>query len=181
MTVGYYHLKTDDMPDYGIPLTRSANRSKYNVDKPAHVDRDNFYGLNDRDYRKTTNDSGTIKIEHDFNENLTLSNSFRMSRSTLDYIVTNPDDSKGNVADGTVYRATKNRNSTSKGWVNQTDLSAKFNTGSIEHSLVTGLEFTYSDTHNRGYDIKSAAGNGTKCTCFAGIWRLHQSARSFSR
>lgn len=68
VTVGYYHLKTDDMPDYGIPLTRSANRSKYNVDKPAHVDRDNFYGLSDRDYRKTTNDSGTIKIEHDFNE-----------------------------------------------------------------------------------------------------------------
>ncbi|WP_257205264.1 TonB-dependent receptor, partial [Pseudomonas monteilii] len=164
VTVGYYHLKTDDMPDYGIPLNRSATRSKYNVDGPAHVDRDNFYGLNGRDYRKTSNDSGTIRIEHDLNENLTLSNSFRMSRSTLDYIVTNPDDSKGNVANGTVYRATKNRNSTSKGWVNQTDLSAKFNTGFIEHSLVTGLEFTYSDTHNRGYVVTSAAGTGTVCT-----------------
>ncbi|MBK4999587.1 TonB-dependent siderophore receptor [Pseudomonas sp. S31] len=164
VTVGYYHLKTDDMPDYGIPLNRSADRSKYNVDGPAHVDRDNFYGLNDRDYRKTTNDSGTIRIEHDLNDSLTLSNSFRMSRSTLDYIVTNPDDSKGNVANGTVYRSTKNRNSTSKGWVNQTDLSAKFNTGFVEHSLVTGLEFTYTDTHNRGYVITSDAGTGTVCT-----------------
>lgn len=163
VTVGYYHLNTDDMPDYGIPLTRSANRSKYNVDKPAHVGRDNFYGLNGRDYRKTTNDSGTISIEHDLNDNLTLSNSFRMSRSTLDYIVTNPDDSKGNVANGQVYRSTKNRNSTTKGWVNQTDLSAKFNTGFIEHRLVTGLEFTYADTHNRGYVVTSDAGTGTTC------------------
>lgn len=164
LILSYYHVKTDDMPDYGIPLTSSKNRSKYNVDKPANVDRDNFYGLSNRDYRNTSNDSGTVRIEHDLNDNLTLSNSFRMSRSTLDYIVTNPDDSKGNVANGLVYRSTKNRNSTSKGWINQTDLSAKFDTAFIEHSLVTGLEFSYQDTHNRGYDIKSNGPAGTTCT-----------------
>ncbi len=162
LTVGYYHVETDDMPDYGIPLASSPNRSKYNVDKPVHVDRDNFYGLTGRDYRQTSNDSGTIKIEHDLNDDLTVSNSFRMSRSTLDYIVTNPDDSKGNVVNGSVYRGTKSRNSTSSGWINQTDLNAKFNTGSIEHSLVTGLEFSYQDTHNRPYALTSSA-SGTKC------------------
>lgn len=164
LTVGYYHVETDDMPDYGIPLTLSPNRSKYVVDKPVHVDRDNFYGLNSRDYRKSTNDSGTIELEHDLNDNLTLSNSFRMSRSTLDYVVTNPDDSKGNVANGTVLRNTKNRNSTSSGWVNQTDLSARFDTGFIEHSLVTGIEFSYQDTHNRPYVVTSAAGTSTTCS-----------------
>jgi catecholate siderophore receptor len=162
VTVGYYHVETDDMPDYGIPLTSSANRSKYNVDKPANVNRDNFYGLTGRDYRQTENDSGTIKIEHDLNDDLTVSNSFRMSRSTLDYVVTNPDDSKGNVAKGSVYRGAKSRNSTSSGWVNQTDLSAKFNTAGIEHSLVTGLEFSYQDTHNRPYILTSTA-SGTTC------------------
>ncbi|PMY58293.1 TonB-dependent siderophore receptor, partial [Pseudomonas sp. FW126-L8] len=81
LTVGYYHVETDDMPDYGLPLSLSPNRSKYNVDKPVHVDRDNFYGLTGRDYRQTSNDSGTIEIEHDLNDNLTVSNSFRMSRS----------------------------------------------------------------------------------------------------
>lgn len=160
LTVGYYHVETDDMPDYGIPLTLSPNRSKYNVDKPANVNRDNFYGLTGRDYRQTSNDSGTIKLEHDLNDSLTVSNSFRMSRSTLDYIVTNPDDSKGNVANGSVYRGAKSRNSTSSGWINQTDLSAKFNTGAIEHSLVTGLEFSYQDTHNRPYLLTSS---GTRC------------------
>ena len=155
--VGYYHLKSDDMPDYGIPLALSTGRSQYNVDKPAHVNESNFYGLNDRDYRKSTNDSGTLRIEHDFNDNLTLSNSFRMSRSTLDYIVSNPDDSRGNVANGYVYRSSKSRNSTSKGWVNQTDLSATFNTGFVEHSLNTGIEFSYTDTHNRPYSITPGA------------------------
>jgi catecholate siderophore receptor len=87
-----------------------------------------------------------------------------MSRSTLDYVVTNPDDSKGNVANGTVLRNTKNRNSTSAGWVNQTDLSARFDTGFIEHSLVTGIEFSYQDTHNRPYVVTSAAGTSTTCS-----------------
>ncbi|MDF5920136.1 hypothetical protein P4133_13240 [Pseudomonas aeruginosa] len=50
-----------------------------------------------------------------------------------------PDDSRGNVANGYVHRSAKSRNSTSKGWVNQTDLKANFETGFIKHTLVTGL------------------------------------------
>lgn len=165
----YYHLSTDDMPDYGIPLTSTPGRSKYVVDKPAHVNENNFYGLTDRDYRKSVNDSGTFRIEHDLNENLTISNSFRMSRSTLDYIVTNPDDSRGNVANGLVSRSAKSRNSTSSGFVNQTDLQAKFNTGFVEHSMVTGIEFSYQDTHNRAYNVSNARGGAIGSTCNAGL------------
>ncbi|HCE7277924.1 TPA: TonB-dependent siderophore receptor [Pseudomonas aeruginosa] len=161
-TLSYYHLSTDDMPDYGLPLT-NVNRSKANPSKPASVDRDNFYGLKDRDYRKSTTDSGTFRIEHGLNDNLTLSNSTRLVRTTLDYIVSNPDDSRGNVANGYVYRSAKSRNSTSKGWVNQTDLKANFETGFIKHTLVTGLEFSYEDVHNRPYAITSGGGAGNTC------------------
>ncbi|MBD8573767.1 TonB-dependent siderophore receptor [Pseudomonas syringae] len=169
--VDYYHLETDDMPDYGIPLTLTPGRSKYVVDKPVSVDKSNFYGLTGRDYRESTNDSGTVRIEHDFNDNLTLSNSLRLSRSTLDYIVTNPDDSRGNVANGTVSRSAKSRNSTSSGFVNQTDLTAKFDTGAISHSLVSGLEFTYQDTHNRAYNILNASGGAIASLCSAALLR----------
>ncbi|MDF3934922.1 TonB-dependent receptor [Pseudomonas citronellolis] len=161
-TFSYYHLDTDDIPDYGLPLTL-AGRSKHNPSKPVSVDRDNFYGLTHRDYRKSTTDSGTFRIEHDLNDDLTLSNSFRMVRTTLDYVVTTPDDSKGNVANGYVYRSAKSRNSTSKGWVNQTDLKASFETGFIKHSLVTGLEFSYEDVHNRPYSVTQGA-TGSVCT-----------------
>ena len=167
----YYHLETDDMPDYGIPLTSTTGRSKYIVDKPASVDKSNFYGLTGRDYRKSTNDSGTFRIEHDLNDSMTLSNSFRMSRSTLDYIVTNPDDSRGNVASGSVSRSAKSRNSTSSGFVNQTDLTSKFDTGSISHSLVTGLEFSYQDTHNRGYNVLNAAGGSIASRCSTALFQ----------
>jgi catecholate siderophore receptor len=174
--VDYYHLSTDDMPDYGIPLTLSSNRSKYHVDGPANVSKSNFYGLNDRDYRKSVNDSGTLRIEHDLNENTTISNSFRMSRSTLDYIVTNPDDSRGNVANGLLYRSSKNRNSTSSGFVNQTDLTTKFNTGGLEHSLATGIEFSYQDTHNRGYNVGVAASGNT---CNAALLASHDCTSAY--
>jgi catecholate siderophore receptor len=167
----YYHLETDDMPDYGIPLTSTPGRSKYIVDKPASVDKSNFYGLTGRDYRKSTNDSGTFRIEHDLNDSMTLSNSFRMSRSTLDYIVTNPDDSRGNVANGSVSRSAKSRNSTSSGFVNQTDLTSKFDTGSISHSLVTGLEFSYQDTHNRAYNVRNAAGGSIGGQCSPALFQ----------
>jgi len=167
----YYHLETDDMPDYGIPLTSTTGRSKYIVDKPAHVDESNFYGLTGRDYRKSKNDSGTFRVEHDLNDNLTLSNSFRMSRSTLDYIVTNPDDSRGNVANGLLSRSAKSRNSTTSGFVNQTDLSANFDTGFINHSLVTGVEFSYQDTHNRNYNVLDANGGTIASLCSAALLR----------
>ena len=44
-------------------------------------------------------DTGTFRIEHDLNDNLTLSNSFRLVRTTLDYIVTNPDDIPRTIAE----------------------------------------------------------------------------------
>ncbi|WP_028240245.1 TonB-dependent receptor [Stutzerimonas azotifigens] len=160
-TLSYYHLETDDMPDYGIPLS-NVNRSKANPSGPVSVDRDNFYGLRSRDYRENTTDTGTFAIEHDLNDNLTISNSLRLVRTTLDYIVTNPDDSRGNVVNGLVYRSSKNRNTTNEGWINQTDLRARFSTGFIEHNLITGIEASSIGVHNHGYTVNPGAA-GSAC------------------
>jgi catecholate siderophore receptor len=160
-TLSYYHLETDDMPDYGIPLTLST--AGHFDRAPVHVDRDNFYGLNDRDYRKSTDDAATFKIEHDLNENVTLSNTTRFTRKTLDLIVTNPDDSRGNVANGLLYRSSKNRNSTSDGWVNQTDVNARFDTAFIEHTLIAGVEAAKQGVHNHGYTVTPGGGAGNTC------------------
>lgn len=154
-TLSYYHLETDDVPDYGLPLTDLTPTNPTRV--PVSVDRDNFYGLSHRDYRESTTDAGTIRLEHDLNDSLTLSNTTRAVRTTLDYIVTTPNDSvAGNLDNGLVYRSPKSRNSTSEGWVNQTDLSAQFETGSVEHTLVTGVEISDQGTHNRSYDISTS-------------------------
>jgi len=160
-TLSYYHLETDDIPDYGIPLTVATPSNPRR--EPAKVDRDNFYGLEGRDFRESTTDAGTIRLEHDLNENLTVSNTTRIARTTLDYIVTNPDDSRGNVANGLVSRSAKSRNSNTQSWVNQTDLTARFDTGSIEHTLVTGVEISNVGVHNRPYVVTPGTGDNT-CT-----------------
>lgn len=169
-TLSYYHLETDDVPDYGIPLTDATPANPNRV--PVSVDRDNFYGLSHRDYRESTADAGTLKLEHDLSDSLTLSNTTRVARTTLDYIVTTPNDSAaGNLDKGLVWRSAKSRNSTSEGWVNQTDLSARFDTGSVEHVLVTGVEISDQGTHNRGYDIsnsgRACAAIGPDCASLA--------------
>ena len=168
-TFSYYHLESDDVPDYGLPMYTAGDvGGGTNIRKPAHVSKDNFYGTRD-DYRKSTTDTGTFLFEHDINDNLTFSNSFRLSRTTLDYVGMNPNDSKGsgtssqpsNLSDGFVYRSAKNRNSNNSSWINQSDLKANFNTGSIEHSLIGGIEISKTDVHSHGYSI-SGSGSG-KC------------------
>jgi catecholate siderophore receptor len=102
VTASYYHLSTDDMPDGGIPYFYTTSNKPANVDTiyPAPVDRHNFYGLIDRDFRKTTSDISTIRIEHDITPGLTVRNTTRYTESTQDYIWTQPDDSQGNVVNG---------------------------------------------------------------------------------
>ncbi len=50
--------------------------------------------------KKQENRIGTVKVEHDLTDNLTLSNTAVYSKSKNDYLWTQPDDSKGNIATG---------------------------------------------------------------------------------
>jgi len=156
LLLAFYHLDTDDMPDYSMPLEQAqAGKTR----RPVGGDKDRFYGYSS-DYRHSTSDSGYFKFEHDFNENVTLTNAFRLVRTTLDYVVTNPDDTRNNINNGYVYRSPKSRDSTSDGWVNQTDLRIKFNTFGWEHTLLTGIEASYEDVHNRPYAFSTNVAAG---------------------
>lgn len=168
LTLSYYHLRNDDMPDYGVPL--QASRYTGDVRKPVGGSKDRFYGLTSRDYRHATTDSGFMDFEHHFNENLSVSNKFRYVRTTLDYVVSNPDDSRGNVPNGYVYRSAKSRDSTSDGWVNQTAVMAKLNTWGIGHTINAGYEISYQDTHNRPYTV---TGTASGSTCNAALLASH--------
>ncbi len=158
VTLSYYHLSSDGMPDYSIPYRQSgAARTKANPDGPVDVNRNNFYGLSNRDFQKNEVDIATAQVQHDFGNGLMLRNTTRYGHSTNDYIVTNPDDSAGNVARGMVWRNTKSRDSVNTTLVNQTDLMAEFNTGGIKHNFVAGVEFSRENTDNNPYTV--ATGN----------------------
>jgi catecholate siderophore receptor len=156
LTLDYYHLETDAMPDYGIPFT-SAGMLPNGRRRPANVDYDNFYGLLARDFQKTNVDAATVQAEAVLAEGLVLSNTTRFTSTRNAFIVTNPDDSAGNVANGFVWRNIKSRDSVQDGIGSNTNLAAVFGTGSIGHSVSLGVEYNQSDSTNLAYT--AAVGN----------------------
>lgn len=139
ITLSYYHYQDDSMPDYSIPYDPKTGQP---VTETRGVSRKTFYGLKDRDFMKTRDDVATVDFQHDFSDKLQLRNVLRYGRGTTDFAATNPDDSKGNVPNGLVYRALKSGNYVTKTFANQTDLTGEFETGSLKHTFDLGFEYS---------------------------------------
>jgi len=164
VTLSYYHLQTDDTPDSGIPYAYPSTKVKADGSYrgvtrtgPAGVDRHNFYGL-DSDYRKTQSDMGTIAVEHDLSDRLTVRNTTRYTYSTQRYVVTQPDDSQGNVLNGLVWRRANTRDSDVETIANNTELTGKFDTGSLKHRFSVGMEFSSEEGRKDALNVNRASG-----------------------
>ncbi|HMI19483.1 MAG TPA: TonB-dependent receptor [Sphingomonas sp.] len=189
LTAAYYHLHTNELPDSGLPYTYvcsatvcNAPAGNFVLSEPVHhvttlggqtydVPYSTFYGLKDRDFRKSNTDQATLRFEHDFSPNVTIRNTARFSHTWQGYIFLLPDDSNGNVVGtkatnstvggvtqftngGYVWRRGNTRVGTTNSLIDQTDISAKFSTGPFQHSLVAGLEFSTEDA-SRGTYLES--------------------------
>ncbi|HEY9270353.1 TonB-dependent siderophore receptor [Achromobacter sp.] len=158
VTLSYYHLQNDDTPDLGIPF---KNESRPDRVTPPKVDRNNYYGLIGRDYRKNQADMTTLMVEHKFSDKLKLRNGTRYSESTNEYVMTRPSFDNcaarvgsrpnpaygvapcSNEADGVkMSKALRSLNQTNRSFVNQTDMFGEFTAGGLRHSYVAGLEFS---------------------------------------
>lgn len=159
-TLSYYHLHVDDIPDSGIPYEWPRGEES----GPAHVDRRNFYGLTS-DYRKGNGDMATIDLEHDLNDKFTLRNTSRYTRSTQQYVWTQPDDSKGNVANGLVWRRANTRDSHIYSLANLTELSGEFQTYSLKHSFNVGMEFSREKGNRDSLNVNRGTGSGATNAC----------------
>ena len=181
LTLAYYHLDSDELPDSGIPYLYTATNTPnlgYSYSEPAigkittiggqtgTVKRSTFYGLKDRDFRDAKTDQLTARIEHDFG-GVTLRNTTRYSHTDQSYIFTLPDDSTGNVfgtssvnqpgavgsvtTGGYVWRRANTRYGYTDSIVNQTDLYGKFDTGGIHHSFSAGIELSVEKARRGAY------------------------------
>lgn len=161
LTASYYHLDSNQMPDYGIPLfTKIGTRTTDSgiLDVPYS----SFYGVAGRDFLNNTVDSFTVNVEHRISETLRLRNVTRYSETLNDYIVTNPGD--GGAAqfvagEWWMKRGTKSRWNPVDTLANVTDLSGSFTTGSIQHNFDVGLELTREKNRNAGYSTFTTAGS----------------------
>ncbi|MEN8641913.1 TonB-dependent receptor [Pseudomonas sichuanensis] len=163
VNLDYYHLESDDLPDsgipYSIPVRGSAARTSAHPSKPQDGgDSDNFYGLTDRDFRKSRVDIATFAIEHDLTDALTIKNTLRHGNSMQDYILTQPDDSQGNVNRGSVWRRANTRVGNTSTTTNQTDLFGEFYLGGLKNSFSTGIELSREESDRTSYDVSTLAG-----------------------
>ncbi|RQO77418.1 TonB-dependent siderophore receptor [Aquitalea sp. FJL05] len=141
VVLSYMHQEENNVPDYGVPYNTATRQ-------PLNVDRSKFYGL-DSDYEKTTADIVTAKITHDFGDGMELSNQLRYNRFWRDVSPTAPRLASTDTSDSAIMRRSKPlRDGVDQSWNNQTDLTSRFATGDIRHTLLTGMELSYelSDT-----------------------------------
>lgn len=138
LNLSYLIQGEDNIPDYGVPYVNG---------RPARVDRHNFYGFSDRDYEKTLLNVGSARLDHRFNDIFSVRNTLRYSHNDREHEVTAPRFNAATFPDPITGEFLFNRNRPKRDLVeqivsNQTDLTAKFDTFSLKHTLVTGVEFS---------------------------------------
>ncbi len=158
VTLSYLHLQENNLPSYGLPFVSSSNNpygGASAVGKIAPLDYKSFLGLVGRDYENVANDIVTLKLEHDFNDDIKVQNASRLEHTYRDSAITapriitdpppNPDYHLVTVG-GHTYgfnHELQSRDQTDQVFANQTDLTTKFNTGTFEHTLISSLEYNH--------------------------------------
>lgn len=148
-----------DMPDYGILAVNG---------RPANVPGNTFYGLTDD---RTIQDVAILsgRIEHKFSPNLTLRNQTQYSNYVTDARESYPNNvgtrsgsvftplptaTAGNTTSLPLSQlylrlVSHDRRLRDRSIDNQTDLIAKFDTGTIKHTLITGVQASYDTNENQ--------------------------------
>jgi catecholate siderophore receptor len=150
-TASALYVDEDNVPDYGLPWGTTTQTTAAD---PTHngtfptgayearpsVDQSNFYGLKNYDFEDIETKSGTLQVEHDFNEHVTARNVLRYLDSERSSAITAPRPPN---------RQLQRRDMEMENITNLTDVTLEFSTGAIEHTLVTGLELSRETTHSR--------------------------------
>ncbi|HTJ63465.1 MAG TPA: TonB-dependent siderophore receptor [Alphaproteobacteria bacterium] len=136
VTLSYFHQTEDDTPDYGIPWFAGS---------PAPVPRNNFYGFKG-DHLHTDADIVTARVEHDFNDAIRVSSQLRYADYRRDFRISEPtvptsfSPALNPPSTITISRNEWIGNSQETMLQDQTDATFKFETGGLEHTVVTGFE-----------------------------------------
>ncbi|HEY8683959.1 MAG TPA: TonB-dependent siderophore receptor, partial [Rhodanobacter sp.] len=160
ITLSALLLRNHDMPDYGFPPINGH---------PAPVSHDNFYGLTD-DHTNQNVSSFNARLEHTFSPDVSLRSQLQYSQYTTNAretaansVVTaagvtlnknagNPTDLP--LQDLFVQLASHDRVIHQKTLDSQTDLVTRFDTGSVQHSLIAGVELAHENYDNQAYTRK---------------------------
>jgi catecholate siderophore receptor len=178
LTLSYFHQTDNNIPQYGVPFIFSPYmRANFPAYVLPGVDNSNYYGYANIDRQQSGVDLYTAKFDHTFSDNWSFHDLARgqsvVQLSVVDapqgtFCLPNGINPQTGVAcapantfapsgpRGT-YRHTLNTL-----LYNESDLSGKFNTGQLQHSLTVGVALTRETYHlNNGNMERNADGSST--------------------
>nr|WP_298133935.1 TonB-dependent siderophore receptor [uncultured Pseudoxanthomonas sp.] len=151
-TLSYLHQHDENIPEYGLPYFAA-----YGGLLPG-ISRDTYFGYRNMDTQEIDVDVLTGVFEHDLSDTTSLRSLARYQKVDQ-YVLVNPTqgtwclDSGINPANGQACAAPgtyqpsgprgTTRDTTNGLALSQTDLTTRFNTGSVEHALVAGASFMH--------------------------------------
>ena len=141
------YQKQDNLPDYGLPwvfnsaTTDPVAELASSEGKAPPVDYSNFYGNLDRDFETIEAKSFTAKVEHDISQSTMLRAQTRLGSVERESIVTAPRFLDLTSSTDVRLSDEKTRDTKDSLAVLQVDLIGHYQTGSIKHDVVTGIEF----------------------------------------
>jgi catecholate siderophore receptor len=168
VTANYVHTNLWSLPDFGVPYNNLMGAPVTSLGVP----RDTYYGFDNRDFQKVTQDFGTVDSEYLLNDFITLSNKIRDERSILNYVGTIPE--QGSC--GTPAMPTSLTGSSPASWTvclnplsryqvttvqaDQTAATFKFDTGPVRNTLVTGVDISHEKVSLDTYTGLTSEGVG---------------------
>ena len=141
VTLSYFRQDENNTPDYGIPFIDGA---------PADVSRANYYGLVNYDRTRTNVNIGSVRVEHDFNDAVSVSDTLRYANYGFEYLLSgtflgndfiDPPPPGTPYADINVSRDQPSSAGTTSELINRSDFTVKLG-GAIAHTVTGGLELS---------------------------------------
>jgi catecholate siderophore receptor len=147
ITGNYIHTELTGFPDFGVPYYRPSTATTAGGPFPDFgVNRNNWYGFINRDFYRTGQDIGTLNAEVQITPDLLLTNRFRDSSSTQNYIGTLPEAPvlKNPLVLSTLSANPQSRFQLTDVIANQTEATYKFNdSAGFKHTALAGFEYDH--------------------------------------
>ena len=153
-----FYLRTHNTPDYGVPFFNQ---------RPINVPGSTFYGTTS-DYEDNTTKMFTASYQHIFADDSKLKTVLRWADYTRDLLVSVPRlnsttligcpaTAPTSISDSSILcRSRNSRGGAENTWTSQTDYTTQFNTGTLKHDVLAGVELLHENAGRWSYSGTAA-------------------------
>lgn len=170
--INYLNMQQSGIPDGGLPTAgldgyySSVYAQRFPTGGPEikRVDTENFYGSTS-DHNDVNANMTTVRIEHDLAEGVTLRNTSRYGHTRQEQVLSGMnalvinEATKNDLSTWEVAYTRQGKDQSNQILTNQTNLTASFEAGGVQHDLTSGVEFIYESQLNYTVGLPFVASN----------------------